>query len=206
MGTRHLIIAKIDGERKIAQYGQWDGYLDAKGVTLLEKLHKFDHEKLKESLRKVRFVESQEERERIIYEKSGVDLTGRDLIPMDEAEKISKFAPEFSRDTSANILDLILEGKAEILEDASGFEEEAVFCEFYYIIDFDEGKYKAFTNIAKDIETIEKEEKKHGKENVNEKDDELKLEYDLDDLPSRHRFLEDAENLREAEFRIKGIK
>jgi len=26
MGTRHCIIAVCDGEHKIAQYGQWDGY------------------------------------------------------------------------------------------------------------------------------------------------------------------------------------
>ena len=30
MGTRHLIAVQLDGEYKIAQYGQWDGYPEGK--------------------------------------------------------------------------------------------------------------------------------------------------------------------------------
>lgn len=38
MGTRHLIAAKVDGEYKLAQYGQWDGYPEGQGVAVLDFL------------------------------------------------------------------------------------------------------------------------------------------------------------------------
>lgn len=40
MGTRHLIAAVIDGEYKIAQYGQWDGDPEGQGLTVLDFLLK----------------------------------------------------------------------------------------------------------------------------------------------------------------------
>jgi hypothetical protein len=39
MGTRHLIEVKIDGELKVAQYGQWDGYLTGQGVNIADFIH-----------------------------------------------------------------------------------------------------------------------------------------------------------------------
>lgn len=35
MGTRNLVAVQIDGQYKIAQYGQWGGYLEGKGVDVL---------------------------------------------------------------------------------------------------------------------------------------------------------------------------
>ena len=35
MGTRHLTAVHVDGEYKIAQYGQWDGYPEGQGMTAL---------------------------------------------------------------------------------------------------------------------------------------------------------------------------
>lgn len=36
MGTRHLTAVFVDGEYKVAQYGQWDGYPEGQGLTCLE--------------------------------------------------------------------------------------------------------------------------------------------------------------------------
>lgn len=35
MGTRNLVAVQIDGQYKIAQYGQWGGYPEGKGVDAL---------------------------------------------------------------------------------------------------------------------------------------------------------------------------
>ena len=35
MGTRNLTAVYIDGEYKVAQYGQWDGYPEGQGMTAL---------------------------------------------------------------------------------------------------------------------------------------------------------------------------
>jgi hypothetical protein len=36
MGTRNLSLCKKDGQIKIAQYGQWDGYPSGQGATILK--------------------------------------------------------------------------------------------------------------------------------------------------------------------------
>ena len=38
MGTRHLICVVKDGEFKVAQYGQWDGYFSGQGQNILNFL------------------------------------------------------------------------------------------------------------------------------------------------------------------------
>ena len=38
MGTRNLTIVHKNGEYKVAQYGQWDGYPEGLGATLLNFL------------------------------------------------------------------------------------------------------------------------------------------------------------------------
>ena len=47
MGTRNLTVVYVDGEYRVAQYGQWDGYPSGQGMTCLKFLteefveHKF---------------------------------------------------------------------------------------------------------------------------------------------------------------------
>lgn len=57
MRTRHLIAVQLDGEYKIAQYGQWDGYPEGKGVDVLHFLrNRMDEEKFKVALRRSSFI------------------------------------------------------------------------------------------------------------------------------------------------------
>ena len=39
MGTRNLTVVFMDGEYKVAQYGQWDGYPEGQGITCFNFLH-----------------------------------------------------------------------------------------------------------------------------------------------------------------------
>ena len=41
MGTRNLTIVYSNGEYKVAQYGQWDGYPEGLGVQLLKYLREY---------------------------------------------------------------------------------------------------------------------------------------------------------------------
>lgn len=55
MGTRHLISVVLDGEYKIAQYGQWDGYPSGQGQAIVDfLLDNFDREAFKRQLAKCR--------------------------------------------------------------------------------------------------------------------------------------------------------
>lgn len=57
MGTRNLtMVISQEGEKKVAQYGQWDGYPSGVGASVLAFLKNEElFEKLKSNLSKVRF-------------------------------------------------------------------------------------------------------------------------------------------------------
>lgn len=42
MGTRNLTCVVVDGEMKVAQYGQWDGYPEGQGATCCEFIQETD--------------------------------------------------------------------------------------------------------------------------------------------------------------------
>ena len=57
MGTRNLTIVYVDGEYKVAQYGQWDGYPEGQGATCLDFLrNKMDEKIFREELHEVVFA------------------------------------------------------------------------------------------------------------------------------------------------------
>ena len=52
MGTRHLTIVKQNGEVKVAQYGQWDGYPDGVGTDIVNFLHEIRSPEMMERFRR----------------------------------------------------------------------------------------------------------------------------------------------------------
>ena len=57
MGTRNLSLCKKDGEIVIAQYGQWDGYPEGQGKTILEFCQNKDNiTRLKAELHNIRDI------------------------------------------------------------------------------------------------------------------------------------------------------
>lgn len=57
MGTRNLSLCKKNGEVVIAQYGQWDGYPEGQGKTILEFCHDKDNiTRLKAELENIRDI------------------------------------------------------------------------------------------------------------------------------------------------------
>lgn len=157
MGTRNLTAVMIDGEYKVAQYGQWDGYPDGQGMTALMFLSTPGMiDKLKANLGKVRFL----------------DANGRDKDFADSYDKNAptwsnepdKRTPEqrrwfsayISRDLGADILHNIAESDdAEIiLKNSIDFANDSLFCEWAYVIDFDENTFEVFSgfNNAKESE------------------------------------------------------
>jgi hypothetical protein len=55
MGTRHIIAVVLNKKFKVAQYGQWDGYLTGQGVEVAKFINKINNTKgLKEFKRNVK--------------------------------------------------------------------------------------------------------------------------------------------------------
>lgn len=167
MGTRNLTCVALDGELKVAQYGQWDGYPSFQGKivmqfvknTLLEKdnidifrgkvsaLTEYEESAVETLWRKA-------EKERAKYRKR---LNTERNIPdgeynIDVELKVNKFMPEnypaITRDTGAKILQAVFDdktgGKIILNKD---FAADSLFCEYAYVVDLDNNTvefYKGF--------------------------------------------------------------
>lgn len=138
MGTRGLTkVIDKDGITKVAQYGQWDHYPEGQGVKILSILSsdRYAVEELELSLDKCRFV-SDEERQRVYdnYNKVYPETT--------HLKKFSAILPSFSRDTCGDILNVIRWSNAEVLlTDESDFENDDLFCEGVYTVDYQTNKF-----------------------------------------------------------------
>ena len=130
MGTRHLIAVALDGDYKIAQYGQWDGYPEVQGVAVLRFLAGVDIEEFKTKVRKCRFMSPQEIQE----------------LPV-ETWKETHY--QLSRDCGADILRMVMDGVTE-LEDSISFAGDSVFCTYCYVVDLDQGTFEVFAGLNKE--------------------------------------------------------
>jgi hypothetical protein len=139
MGTRHLIAVVVDDEMKVAQYGQWDGYLDGQGRDVVKFLTKLSSlARFKEQVRQCTFIDDEE------VEKRWKSVGAKDgMATMDQSAKFNETWPELHRDTGAKILDLIM-AKPRGLTDSSSFAADSLFCEFAYVIDLDNGELEIY--------------------------------------------------------------
>ena len=134
MGTRHLTIVKKDYETKVAQYGQWDGDPQGAGKTIINFLRNVDLGKFKEKVNACHFMPEQT------------------IDKMNEKQwlELCQNQPQFSRDTGANVLQMIAESDKQDFElrDASVFGFNDLSCEWLYLIDLDHNKLYVRHNLV----------------------------------------------------------
>lgn len=136
MGTRNTTIVQIDGEYKIAQYGQWDGYPGGVGTGILNALSDgFSRETLKGLIREIKPLAKD-------------DL---DALWMECGKSMDVFKsryPHLSRDCAGDaLLELIKQGKVAAVRLDLEFPGDSLFCEWCYVVDFDKNVlevYKGF--------------------------------------------------------------
>lgn len=135
MGTRHLIEVRCDGETKIAQYGQWDGYLSGQGVKILQFLKKnVDKKKWRKALRECKFFKDEHE----IFKK----------YPHLGTYNIESDLPDIlHRDTGSRILDIVLNTKENIyLQDCRDS-----WTQYQYMIDMDNNEFRIRNNYGLNV-------------------------------------------------------
>jgi hypothetical protein len=214
MGTRNLTMVISEGKTKVAQYGQWDGYPEGQGKTILTFLQKVDLNKFRERLKSVSFF-TKEELEEI--EKKDEKNNGK------ESERLYKEKPWISRDLGGDILNAIMYGKykgtddnfekknfkvvVDKLIDQTSFAADSLFCEWLWLIDLDKNTFEAYTGFNtspleddarfKHLEKGLKQEKNHS----GSKYFPVKhvVTFKLDKLPNETEFLEAFEFLNEEE-------
>ncbi|RYP64539.1 hypothetical protein DL771_008728 [Monosporascus sp. 5C6A] len=164
MGTRHLVLVYYKGQYRIAQYGQWDGYPEGQGVTVLRFVS--DPENLSK-LRSVLDAES------MLYEPTKDQLNAwyaemqrvsqehyARPPPTDERELEERcnvlhpgrdVCPSVSRDTGADILRLVADATAEkpvpVVRKIE-FLADTYFCEWAYVVDLDEHALEVYASLV----------------------------------------------------------
>ena len=188
MGSRHLIAVQLDGKYKIAQYGQWDGYPEGKGIDVLHFLrNRMDEEKFKVALRRSSFISDKALNK--LWKACGMQEDG--MILLADMDTMKRHHPEFHRDTSAKILDLVQSSPNRMqLENSIGFAADGLFCEWAWVVDFDKRTFEGYRGFGSDPLTEQdrfyflRDFEQNGYSGVK-----LAAEWSLDNLPSDEVFL-----------------
>jgi hypothetical protein len=140
VGTRNLTVVKnLEGETKIALYGQWDGYPSYSGIKALEFLrNKVNRDNLLVELQNVEFI-SDEEADSIykLFDK-GTDENNKAFL---------NEYPALHRDTGVGILEVVANTMKPIKTiDNSDFKNDTLFCEGVYEVDFSTNKFTTSYN------------------------------------------------------------
>lgn len=159
MGTRNLTkVIDKDGVIKVAQYGQWDGYPSGQGVTALYHAH--NAKMIEAGLARVRWAEQSE------LDAIYASLPDMGYLGTADSDAFNLLYPNLTRNTCADILGVVAYSVGEvILVDESEFENDGLFCEGVYTIDFQTNKFVSYYG---------------GKV----------VEFDLNALPSKEEYLE----------------
>ena len=192
MGTRHLICIMKDGEYKLAQYGQWDGYPSGQGVDILAFLRKSNLQHFSENVSELSFSTDEE------IEKAWVDCGADDsgYVTFEIAEKVKNMHPEISRDCGADILILIRDGIPEdlMLKNSLDFAKNSLFCEWVYVIDLDKNTLEVYQGFNQEPLSSDERFYFDGKPDEDGYYPVRKVgAYFLSSLPTKTKFLKDLE-------------
>lgn len=146
MGTRNLTMVIKDHETKVAQYGQWDGYPEGQGLTILSFLQEPSNiEKLREILPKIRFENQKDSQVKDEFLKS--IRSTNEWVNMEQAEQFYKQYPLHNRNLGGEILSRLLEHSEQpeiVLVNEEGFASESMFCEWAYVVDLDKNTFEVY--------------------------------------------------------------
>ena len=138
MGTRHSTVVIKNGIIKLAQYGQWDGYLSGQGLTVLDFLRNNDLKVFEEKL------EYLNELDGAIHDEFLKSIgSNNGWMNATQSEQYRERFPLLSRDHGADILNLIMNiknGDENTIHKNLEFLNDSTFCEYVYVLDLDKRK------------------------------------------------------------------
>ena len=151
MGTRNLTAVIKDGDYKVAQYGQWDGYPEGQGEVVYDFLTgEGNLDKLSAGLDKVRWADEAD------YAKMRASIGASEdgWIDVEQGKMLNERFPELSRDTGAEILSIVANSEREVaLSDEREFIKDDLFCEWAYVIDLDTNHLRVYAN-GENLKTV----------------------------------------------------
>jgi hypothetical protein len=151
MDTRHLISIYMDGEVKLAQYGQWDGYLSGQGEAIVAFLREVDLAAFRKQVGKTRMLTEKEVTDR--WEAAGA-TPGAPFVGMDVSNRFKAAHPQLSRDSGCETLSYIMEAESpEVGIDSTSFAADSLFCEWAYVIDLDKNLFEVYEGFQEEPHT-----------------------------------------------------
>jgi hypothetical protein len=135
MGTRNLTkVIDKDGTLRVAQYGQWDGYPDGQGKSMLAFISEYGMiETIEKSLAKCRWID-QKQIDTLYFRYE--NLTDFEEL-RNGMNGLSIAYPTISRDTCTDILKVIVYSNEYVeLSDESDFEKDQLMCEGVFTLNY----------------------------------------------------------------------
>ena len=118
MGTRHMqTVIDKEGNLKIQQYGQWDGYPSGQGIDILNYLRRGDLEKYQKNLSKLKI------------------LTEKQLKKISKRPWLVNY-PHLNRNCGAKLHKMVEDGEVK-----SVYHFDDSDCEGFYTIDFSKNEF-----------------------------------------------------------------
>lgn len=149
--------------------------------------NRMDEEKFKVALRRSSFISDKALNK--LWKACGMQDDG--MILLTDMDTMKRHHPEFHRDTSAKILDLVQSRPNGMqLENSIGFAADGLFCEWAWVIDFDKRTFEGYRGFGSDPLTEQdrfyflRDFEQNGYSGVK-----LAAEWSLDNLPSDEVFL-----------------
>lgn len=133
MGTTNLTVVVLNGEVKVAQYGQWDGYPTSAGENISSLINTIDLDKFKNAVNNCSFVN--DEYVSKLWKDLGADGSG--FVDLKTSNKFKKLYPEIHRDTGVDILSVIYKKNGCNLVNEIEFAADSLFCEWAYVVNLD---------------------------------------------------------------------
>ncbi len=215
MGTRSSTLIQVDGEIKLAQYTQFDGYPSSLGVSILELLRTVDLTKLKERVRGLKFAgpesedEDDPEWQEYMKHSDECDQNLLDILKLDisdwvdakEAKKQKSLSlPGFrwSRECGGDgIIKMLLNENLTFgtVMDRSDFVVDSLFCEWAYLIDFDRNKLEVYEGFNQEPLASTERFAHLNIEGSEYYPVKFVVEYDLSNLPTDQDFCSEIEAL-----------
>lgn len=196
MGTRHLICVVSNGEYKVAQYGQWDGYPSGQGSSILRFLQSDQLAAFKENLPKCSWISEDDIAK--YWSEFGVNIRENGSVSYEIYNKFSAKYPQLSRDTGADVLKVIASAPDGVkLRNDYDFSRDSLFCEWAYVIDFDKNTFEVYQGFNE--KPLDKSERFYSEvltrysSNNTYYPVKLLTSFDLSNLPSEDEFLKVCE-------------
>lgn len=196
MGTRHLICVVSNGEYKVAQYGQWDGYPSGQGSSILRFLQSDQLAAFKENLTKCSWISEEDIAK--YWSEFGVNIRENGSVSYEIYNKFSAKHPQLSRDTGADVLKVIASAPDGVkLRNDYDFSRDSLFCEWAYVIDFDKNTFEVYQGFNE--KPLDKSERFYSEvltqysSNNTYYPVKLLTSFDLSNLPSEDEFLKVCE-------------